>query len=123
MLTGLVGTVNLEYRQMAEEVSEKPVPYKMVPLVWGDAGAAIYADNVLAQYDGKVVHLTFGQARPPMITGQTDEERESQLNEVKFVVVTPVAKLAMPAENFRAIVASLQQHIATIEKFDNQLKQ
>lgn len=101
---------------MADETTKQPtIPSKLVPIVWGEAGTTIFANHAAAQYDGKAVYLTFGQANPPVILGQTDEEKQQQLDKVQSLVVQPVIRLAMTVEDYRAVIEVLQKHIVLVD--------
>jgi hypothetical protein len=100
---------------MAEETGAKPQG-KLVPLVWAQAGTPVFANHVLAQYDGSSVFLTFGQASPPLIWGGTEEEKQGQLDRLQSVAISPVIHLVMTPEKFREIVEVLQKHVAMMGK-------
>jgi hypothetical protein len=100
---------------MAEESSVKG---KMLPLVWEEPGTAVFANQAIAQYDGHSVYLTFGQVRPPLILGETEEERHRQIEKVQSVTVLPVVRIAMTPETFRVVAEALQKHLALINKIE-----
>lgn len=102
---------------MAEDARAQPKG-KMVSLVWGEPGMTVFANQAVVQYDGNMVYLTFGQASPPVIAGETDEERQRQLDKVHSVAVLPVVRLAMAPASFRAVADALQRHIEMVEKAD-----
>ena len=91
---------------------------KLVRLVWGDLGGApaILANNVLLQFDGSMVFLTFGQAAPPLVAGETEDEKREQLSKIESVPVSTMVRLAVPVENYRAMVGAFQKHLAVIGK-------
>jgi len=68
------------------------------------------------------VYLTFGQANPPLILAQTDEDKQKQLDKVESIVVVPVIRLVMPFESFRNVVETFQKHLAMIEDIKKQEK-
>jgi hypothetical protein len=76
----------------------------------------IFANHAAAQYDGKAVYLTFGQASPPVILGETDEEKRRQLDKVQSIVIQPVVRLAMAPEDYRAVVQVFQKHLALVDE-------
>ena len=87
---------------MSDETSPRPtVPSKLVPLVWGEPGVAVFTNHLAAQYDGKMVYLRFGQAQPPLIFGQTDEEKQQQLDDVQQIAIQPAICLAVTPQDFR----------------------
>ncbi len=99
---------------MAEEANVQPHS-KMVPLVWNEPGTGVFADHAILQYDGRVVHLTFGQASPPLIWAQDEEEKQRQLESIQSIRVLPVIRLVMAPENFRSVAAAFQAHLALID--------
>lgn len=102
---------------MAEDKGVQPVG-KIVPLVWEEPGLAVLANQALLQFDGNLVYLTFGQTKPPLITGDTEEEKREQLEKVHSIAVSPVARIAMTADGFRAVAGIVQKHLALIENIE-----
>ncbi len=106
---------------MADETITQPtIPYKLVPLIWGEAGVAVFANQAIAQYDGRMVHLTFGQANPPVILGPSEEEKQQQLDKVQSILIQPVIRLTMTVEDFRAVGEVFQKHLALIDQLAKQ---
>jgi len=115
---GLLATTLREGTEaMAEETGMQPLG-KIVPLVWSEAGMAVLANHAFLQFDGSLVYLTFGQANPPVVLGETEEEKRQQLDKVHSITVSPVIRIAMPPENFRALTEALQKHLALVEKVE-----
>ena len=102
---------------MAEETSV-PAKGKMVPLVWGEPGMAVFANQIVIQYDGNSVYIAFGQTSPPVILGETDEEKQRQLDRIQSLPVLPVVRVAMTPESFRSMADALQKHLAIMGKID-----
>jgi hypothetical protein len=100
---------------MAEEANAQ-TKSKTVPLVWHEPGTSVFVNHVLAQFDGNSVYLVFGQANPPMIWGDTDEEKQRQLDQIQSVAILPVVRLAMAPQSFRAVAETIQKHLAMIDK-------
>ena len=106
---------------MADETTSQPtITHKLVPLVWSEPGVAIFANHAAAQYDGNLVYLTFGQAQPPFILGQTEEEKQRQLDGVQAIAIRPVICLAMTPQDFRAVGEVFQKHLALIDRITKQ---
>jgi hypothetical protein len=104
---------------MTEDTTTQPkMQTKIVPLIWGEPGTATLANQVVLQYDGNLIFLTFGQANPPVIWGDTEGEKQQQLDKVQSIVVAPVIRLVMAPENFRAVVEACQKHLAIIDGMD-----
>ena len=91
---------------------------KMIKLVWGEAAVTVFANQAVVQYDGSAVYLTFGQANPPVIWGETEEEKRQQLEKIDSVTVSPIIRLAMTPDSFRAIAEAMRKHLTTIDKVD-----
>jgi hypothetical protein len=108
---------------MAEETSSQPrMATKIVPLAWSEpAGMAVFANQAMCQYDGNVVFLTFGQANPPIILGETEEEKQQQLDKVQSIAVASVVRLVMAPASFRTLVEAFQKHLAMIDQIDHQM--
>jgi len=117
----LATTLREDIEAMAEETGTQPKG-KMVPLVWGESGTAVFANQAVIQYDGNLVYLTFGQANPPVLIGSTEEEKQQQLDKVQSIVVSPVIRLVMAPESFRAVVEACQKHLAIVDKITKQEK-
>jgi hypothetical protein len=108
---------------MAEDAGAQPkMVGKLVPLVWGEPGMVAFANQVIVQYDGNLVFLTFGQANPPVILGETEEEKQRLLEKIQSIVVAPVVRLVMAPENFRSVVEAFQKHLALVDKIAKQDK-
>ena len=103
---------------MAEEESTQPT-VKKVPLVWIEPGAPIVANQAVVQYDGNLVYVTFGQSSPPLILGDTEEERRQQLDKINSIAVAPVIRLVMAPEHFRAVVEVFQRHVSIMDAIGN----
>ncbi len=99
-----------------ENIKQQSTLSKVVPLSWAEPGPAVFANVAYAQYDGKSVYITFCQAIPPAILGQTDEEKLQQLDKVESIVAAPVIRLVMAPENFRAVAETFQKHLALVVK-------
>jgi len=107
---------------MAQE-DRAQLEFKKVPLVWTEPSAPVPANQVIVQYDGSLVYITFGQASLPLIWGDTDEEREQQLERIDRIEVTSVVRLAIAPGNFRAIADALQRHLSLIDAINKSLPQ
>jgi hypothetical protein len=105
---------------MTDQVADKPsLPsLKIVDVDWGslEPGVAAYANNLLSLFDGQSVHVIFAQANPPIIYGKDETERLAQLDKVTSLAVSPVARLVIPLENFRAMLRALQDQLIKIDE-------
>ena len=103
---------------MTEEVGSAQPKAKIVPVVWSDPGSSVFANQAVVQYDGNLVYLAFGQANPPVISGDTEEEKQQQLDKIHSIVVSPVIRLVMAPESFRAVVKVLRSHLERMDNMD-----
>ncbi len=109
---------------MTDEAKKQPeVPSKFVQLHWGEAGIVLFVNNAIAQFDGRSVFLTFGQAAPPVILGDTNEEKQSQLDKLESITVAPIIRLALTVEGYRDIVQVLQKHLGLVDNIVSRQKQ
>jgi hypothetical protein len=105
---------------MTDQASNKsPIPSKMVEVHWAESGLAVFANNLIAQFDGTSIHLTFAQINPPLIVGTTDAEKQKQLDKISSVMAMPVARLVVPLENFRNMVRALQEQLDQVDRVVN----
>jgi len=92
---------------MAEKTPDAPVvEARIIPIEWPDVGVAVYANNLVAQYDGDSVRLVFTQVSPPYLTMKKSEKKK-RLDSLKHVKAIRVAELAVPLERFRVMVDML----------------
>ena len=108
---------------MSDEPADKLVSPagKMVDVQWVvPHGPAIYVNQLLAQYDGDVVHLMFAQVGPPQVAGKNEEERQQNLEKVSTVPAIPIGRFAVPVNSLRRMVEVLQQHLQQIDKLPKQ---
>jgi len=102
---------------MPEETDIQPIT-KIVPFVWGEPGAPVFANHALIQYDGKSVFVTFGQAAPPLIWGTNQEEKNQQLEKIDSITVWPIIRIALDPESYRGIAEAFQKQLEIMGKSD-----
>jgi len=69
----------------------------------------LFANQFVAQVgDTGEIFLTVGQVVPPAIIGQTEEERREQAENIQYVQVKPIARLAMTPEKLRELKTVLE---------------
>jgi hypothetical protein len=81
-----------------------------IPLAWIGAEElpVLFVNQFVAQVDeGGEFFLTLGQTMPPALIG-TPEERAEQLEQIAYVPVKPVARLALTERGCRDLIANLQ---------------
>jgi hypothetical protein len=92
-----------------------------VPVVWAgvDEVEILYANTFISQWDptsmGSFI-ITAGQLTPPALIGTPDQVQE-QAEQVSFVPVRAVARLAVTRSKLEELIAILQ---ANLEMFDKQ---
>jgi hypothetical protein len=104
---------------MSDEATDKTVspPERMLDVQWViPHGPAIYVNQLLAQYDGDVVHLMFAQVGPPQVAGKTEEEIQRNLEKLSTVPAIPIGRFAVPVNSLRRMIEVLQQHLEKIDK-------
>jgi hypothetical protein len=100
----------------------EPEPIR-VPVIWAGVEDVpiLYANTFISQYDqtsmGTFI-ITVGQLTPPALLGTPDEVQE-QAEQVTFIPVRPVARLAISRSKMEELIAILQ---ANREMFDEQVK-
>ena len=81
-----------------------------IPLTWIGAEElpVLFVNQFVAQVDeGGEFFLTLGQTLPPALIG-TPEERAEQLEQIAYVPVKPVARLALTERGCQELIANLQ---------------
>jgi hypothetical protein len=81
-----------------------------VPVVWVglDELPVLFANQFVAQVERGEIFLTVGQLQPPPIVGATEEERREQVENIAYVPVKPVARIAMAPSRLRELISILQ---------------
>ena len=104
---------------MADQTSNKVLGQKLVPIEWPDSsGAAQFTNHLLAQRDGNSMYLSFCQVNPPYVVGAAEEIQE-QLEQIKSLQATLVARLVIPLDSFRAMFEVLQRQMTMMEEGEN----
>jgi hypothetical protein len=88
-----------------------------IPLAWigVEELPMLGVNQMIAQHIGREEFiLIFGQVAPPVILGQTEEQRREQLRMVTFAAVKPVARVSMTrarvVELIRILHSQLEAH-------------
>lgn len=104
---------------MADKTPDAAAPKQViVPVKWPAVGAATYANNLVAQFDGDSMRLVFTQVAPPYFTGE-GPEKQQHLDSLEYVDAIKVAELAVPLERFRVMLKVLQEHLSQVENRAN----
>lgn len=85
-----------------------------IPVAWIGAEElpVLFANTFVGQVEPQqdAFFLTIGQTLPPALIG-TPEEREEQLEQVAYIPVKPIARLAFTRERLEFLVAILQTNL------------
>jgi hypothetical protein len=99
-----------------ETTTTTPNPSKMVEVKWGEPGPAVYANNLCIQFDGASIHLTFAQMNPPLVIGTTEQEIKTGFEKISSIAATPIVRLVIPFDAFRAMFRVIRDNMEKIEK-------
>ena len=92
---------------------------KSLDVRWPESiGPAVLANNACVVTDGTTVYVMFAQVNPPYVAGQPDEARE-RFDNLTSVAAIPVAQVAIPLANFRAMTKTFNDHIEKLDKILN----
>lgn len=85
-----------------------------IPLAWIGAEdlPVLFVNQFVGQVEAEqgVFFLNIGQALPPALLG-TPEEQAEQLEQIAYVPVKPVARLALTRERLEYLIAILQTNL------------
>jgi hypothetical protein len=89
-------------------VTEEPQRVE-VPVVWvgADEVPVYFANQFVAQVDRGECFLTIGQMLPPVLVGTLDERRE-QAENLQYVTIRPVARIAFTPDRLRELISILE---------------
>ena len=98
---------------------------RAIPLAWIGAEdlPVLFVNQFVGQVEAEqgVFFLTVGQALPPALIG-TPEERVEQLEQVSYVPVKPVARLALTRERLEYLIAVLQTNLDQHDQISQQMR-
>lgn len=109
-------------RKVREALDERPGI--QIPLTWiGVEELPIHlANQFVCQFEQQEFILTFGQMSPPALLGGTEEERAEQAEQIDFVPVRPLARLAFTETRLRELVAVLEANLRNYEQHQQELR-
>lgn len=95
-----------------------------VPVVWlgPEDVPIIHVNAMVSQFDPQTLDsliLTVGQVTFPAIVGASVEERKQQAEQIAYVPIKPVARLALTTARARELVATLQANLDQLEQARN----
>jgi len=104
---------------MAEQENEKGPATQaeekegvLLRVAWSEFGPAVFADQMLALTHESTLHLGFYQVVPPLVFGETDEQRRQSLEAIEkrgTVDAKLVAHIAVPIAKLTAIIEALNK--------------
>jgi len=77
-------------------------------------------NQFLCQFNQDEFFLTVGQMVPPALIGPTPEERLEEAEQIPYVPIKPLARLAFTRQRLVELVATLQANIAQYDEFQHQ---
>lgn len=88
-----------------------------VRLLWIDLDETpIYsANHAIAQIDDDRIVITIGASSPPVIVGDTLEERREMAEQLGYVPVRPLTRFTISRNRLAAVIAALTQ---TLDNWD-----
>lgn len=93
-----------------------------VPLAWiGAEELPVHLVNqFVCQFNQDEFILTIGQLVPPALIASSPEERLEQAEQIAYVPIKPLARLAFTRQRLVELVATLQANIAQYDEFQRQ---
>ena len=102
---------------MTEQESEKDLATRaekkegvMLRVAWNELGPAVFANQVLALTHESMLHLGFYQIVPPLVLGDTEEERSQAIEAIGqrgTVDAKLVVHITLPLSKLTAIIDAL----------------
>jgi len=75
------------------------------------SGPSVFANHMLIQADRHECHLVFHEIRPPVIRGETAEERMKELEAASPIEAPCVARVVVSAGRIRLFAKTLMEHV------------
>ena len=98
---------------------------RSIPVTWVGAEdlPVLFVNSFVGQVEVEqgVFFLTIGQMVPPALIG-TPEERAEQLEQVSYVPVKPVARLALTRERLEYLVQILHTNLDQYDQIRHQME-
>lgn len=96
---------------MPESHIQKPLKFSTSPDIF-----TRHASHLLAQQLPGRYLLSFFEALPPIITGQTDTERQQEWSKIQAIEAQCVARLVVAEADLPGFIQCLQQQIAAMKQ-------
>ncbi len=92
-----------------------------LPVVWlgPEDVPMLHANAFVCQFDGQTMDsmlLTVGQLTAPAIAGATEEERREQVEQIAYVPIKPIARLAFTPARARELIATLEANLDQLDQ-------
>lgn len=93
-----------------------------IPLAWiGAEELPIHLVNqFVCQFNQDEFILTLGQMTPPALIAATPEERQEQAEDISYVPIAPLARMAFTRQRLVELVATLQANVAQYDEYQRQ---
>jgi hypothetical protein len=75
-----------------------------------------FVNNVVVQHQNDSFIISFFEVIPPLILGDTEEERERILNSINSVKAECVARLIVSPQKMEEIIAAMSQNLQNYQK-------
>lgn len=91
-----------------------------IPVTWIglDDVPVHYANQFVCQFQPDEFILSIGNLTPPMLLGPPDEQQK-QLQQLAYVPIRPIARIAMTPSRLRELIQVLQQNLQQYESFQD----
>jgi hypothetical protein len=101
---------------------DEETPHIDIPLAWvGAEELPIHLVNqFMCQFHQDEFILTLGQMVPPALIAPSPEERREQAEQVSYVPIKPLARLAFTRQRLVELVATLQANINQYDDYQRQ---
>jgi hypothetical protein len=93
-----------------------------VRLLWIDLDEVViqHANQFVGQANGEEIYLSLGCAPPPVIMGDTPDERRAQAQNIGYIPVRPIARVSMTRDHLDQLIRVLNQ---TVEIYERQKRE
>lgn len=95
-----------------------------IPGVWvGPEELPILMVNAfLGQVDHQEITLALGQYTPPVIRGDTEDERRQQVQAISYIPIKPVVRVALTRARLTELIAMLEETGRNYDQLQRQME-
>jgi hypothetical protein len=102
-------------------MSDEVPPGVAVPVAWlgVEEVPILLATAFVSQFDPVTLDsltLTVGQVTMPAIMGNSDKERQEQIERIAYVPIRPIVRLGLTPARARELIATLQANLDQLEE-------